>query len=54
MKYIKEHTGRDMDKRAIANIDIAGLIRQNEKLNRPVQIGNLVHYLMKRDTKQHW
>ncbi|MGI6424354.1 MAG: phosphoglyceromutase [Tepidanaerobacteraceae bacterium] len=37
----KRHTGRDMDKRAIANIDIAGLIRQNEKLNRPVQIGNL-------------
>lgn len=37
----RRNTGKEMKKGNIANIDILGLTRQNERLNRPVRIGLL-------------
>lgn len=37
----KRNTGIDMEKDNVVNIDIAGLKRNNERLNRPVKIGML-------------
>lgn len=37
----KRHTGKDMKEENVANIDILGLKRLNEGLNRPVHIGRL-------------
>ena len=37
----RRNTGKEMKEENIANIDILGLTRQNEKLNRPVKVGLL-------------
>lgn len=40
-KVYKRNTGKEMKEENIANIDILGLTRLNDKLNRPVKIGLL-------------
>lgn len=47
----KRNTGNDMKKDNIASVNITNLIRNNEKLNRPVKLGHLGTLLRKNGLK---